>query len=73
MGFLSESDQKDLRERFQDLPNPVEIIFFTQELECPHCQQTGLLLENVRGGVPVPDSQSSGAGCLMPAMRRVEK
>jgi len=47
MGFLSESDRRELQERFQELPNPVNIIFFTQELECPYCRQTGLLLQEV--------------------------
>lgn len=47
MGFLNESDQEELRERFQSLPNPVRLLYFTQEFECSYCQQTGLLLKEV--------------------------
>lgn len=46
MGFLSESDRKELQERFQELP-PVKLVFFTQEIECAYCRQTGLLLREV--------------------------
>ncbi|MEO0198561.1 MAG: thioredoxin family protein [candidate division WOR-3 bacterium] len=47
MGFLSESDKKEIREMFKELANPVKIINFTQTLECTYCRETRQILEEV--------------------------
>lgn len=49
MAFLSDSDQQELREQFQELSHPVRLVYFTQEFECPQCRQTGDLLREVAG------------------------
>ncbi|HOK22593.1 MAG TPA: thioredoxin family protein [Candidatus Hydrothermia bacterium] len=47
MSFLSESDQKEIREMFKELVHPVKIINFTQALECTYCRETRQILEEV--------------------------
>ncbi|MGB9824677.1 MAG: protein disulfide oxidoreductase [Candidatus Hydrothermia bacterium] len=47
MGFLSESDKKEIREMFKELVHPVKVINFTQTLECTYCRETRQILEEV--------------------------
>lgn len=49
MPFLKEKDLESLRKRFESLVGPVQIINFTQELECRFCRETRQLVEEVSG------------------------
>ncbi len=47
MAILQEKDKIEVQKRLQDLPNPVKIINFTQELECDYCRETRQLLDEI--------------------------
>lgn len=47
MALLSEKDAKKVREILQALPASVEVHFFTQELECQFCRETGQILREL--------------------------
>lgn len=47
MNFLKEKDKKEIIKRFEVLKNNVKILFFTQELECQYCHETGQLLKEL--------------------------
>src|SRR5438309_1506522 len=47
MPLLAEKDREVVRKRLQELPNPVKLINFTQELECESCKDTRSMLEEV--------------------------
>ncbi|MCK6621607.1 MAG: thioredoxin family protein [Calditrichaceae bacterium] len=47
MPILDEKVTKEVKKRLADLPHPVKIINFTQELECQFCKETRELLEDV--------------------------
>ena len=47
MNFLKDKDKETLKARFKDLDKPVNLIYFTQELECQYCRETRILLEEV--------------------------
>ena len=47
MAFLKEKDTLALKKRFESLEQTVNIINFTQEIECQYCRETRLLLEEV--------------------------
>ncbi len=47
MALLKESDREQLRKEFQQLTNPVKLVFFTQALECEYCPITQQILEEV--------------------------
>lgn len=47
MSFLKEKDAEALRQRFEKLKQQVNIITFTQEIECQFCRETRMLLEEV--------------------------
>ncbi len=47
MALLSAKDAKKVQEILQALPAPVELHFFTQELECQFCRETGQLLREL--------------------------
>ena len=49
MGILKEKDQKKVKDIFKDIDNDVRIVMFTQEMECPHCEMTRTMLEEVSG------------------------
>jgi glutaredoxin-like protein len=44
MTFLDEQDRIEIRNTFQSLENKVQLIHFTQELDCPYCSETKKLL-----------------------------
>jgi len=44
MVFLEERTRRELQRRLADMVHPVRLIFFTQELECATCRETGQLL-----------------------------
>lgn len=45
MALFSERDRRAVQDRLKELEKSVKLINFTQELECPTCQETGLLRE----------------------------
>ena len=45
--FLSDDDQKAIRDRLRSMESPVKLINFTQELECQFCRETRGLLEQL--------------------------
>ncbi len=47
MGMLKEKDRKKLIEIFEKIEKDVKIVIFTQEMECPHCEMTREMLEEV--------------------------
>ena len=47
MPLLAEKDREVVRKRLEELPNPVKLINFTQELECESCKDTRSMLEEV--------------------------
>jgi glutaredoxin-like protein len=44
MAFLDERTRRELHRRLADMVHPVRLVFFTQELECATCRETGQLL-----------------------------
>ncbi len=49
MGILKEKDREKLINVFKDIEKDVKIVMFTQEMECPRCEMTRLMLEEVSG------------------------
>ena len=49
MGVLKDKDKEKVKEIFKDIDNDVTIVMFTQEHECPHCEMTRIMLEEVSG------------------------
>ena len=47
MTMLSERDREAVRKRLQGLAKPVQLVNFTQQLECQFCRETRTLLEEV--------------------------
>lgn len=47
MALLSEKDAKKVKDILDNLPAKVQVHFFTQELECQYCRETGQLLEEL--------------------------
>jgi glutaredoxin-like protein len=47
MAFLKDKDIQNLSKRFNTLQKQVQLIFFTQEMECQYCRETRQLLEQV--------------------------
>ena len=49
MGILKDKDQKKVKDVFKDIDHDVRIVMFTQEMECPRCEMTRTMLEEVSG------------------------
>ena len=49
MTFLTEHDKIQIRKTFDELENKVQLIHFTQELDCEYCKETKKLLEELTG------------------------
>jgi alkyl hydroperoxide reductase subunit AhpF len=49
MGILKEKDRDKLINVFKDIEKDVKIGMFTQEMECPHCEMTRAMLEEISG------------------------
>lgn len=49
MGILKEKDRGKLISVFKDIEKDVNIVMFTQEMECPHCEMTRAMLEEISG------------------------
>ncbi len=47
MPLLSGRDRQAIQDRLQGLLAPVKLLYFTQELECPACRETGQLLREL--------------------------
>ena len=47
MGLLSPADQEKLRESFDEMTQPVRVLFFTQTLDCEPCVQTRQILDEL--------------------------
>jgi protein-arginine kinase len=45
MSLLDERSRSQIQQRLTELVNPVKLAYFTQELECPTCRETGELLK----------------------------
>jgi hypothetical protein len=49
MSLLKEKDRQHLLKEFAALQQPVNILGFTQEVECQYCSETRLIAEEVAG------------------------
>lgn len=47
MALLSERDRQAVQGRLEEMTGSVTLAYFTQELECPTCRETGQLLKEV--------------------------
>lgn len=47
MALLKEEDRKTLINEFKDLENPIDLVMFSQELECQYCKETRMIGEEV--------------------------
>lgn len=47
MSLLKESDREQLRKEFEQLQEPVKLVFFSQALDCEYCPLTQQILEEV--------------------------
>jgi len=45
MSVLNDRIRLELQRRLTELVNPIKLVYFTQELECPTCRETGQLLK----------------------------
>ncbi len=48
MPFIVGDDARQVKEILQNLPRPVKLVYFTQELECQYCRETHQLVEELR-------------------------
>jgi len=49
MGALKEKDKEKVANIFKGIEKDVKIVMFTQEMECPRCEMTRLMLEEASG------------------------
>jgi len=49
MGILKEKDKEKVANIFKGIEKDVTIVMFTQEMECPRCEMTRMMLEEVSG------------------------
>ena len=49
MGALKEKDKEKVANILKGIEKDVKIVMFTQEIECPHCEMTRTILEEVSG------------------------
>ncbi len=47
MTILKEKDRQEIKKRFEELKGNVRLLFFTQEIECQFCKETGQLLREL--------------------------
>lgn len=47
MTILKDKDREEVSRQFEDLPNPVQLLMFTQTIECEFCEETRALVEEV--------------------------
>jgi thiol-disulfide isomerase/thioredoxin len=49
MALLKDKDREFLTKEFGKLTEPVKLVYFTQEHECPYCETTGQIVSEVAG------------------------
>jgi glutaredoxin-like protein len=49
MGVLKDKDKEKVTEILKDIDHHVNVVMFTQEHECPHCEMTRTMLEEITG------------------------
>lgn len=49
MALLKDKDREFLTKEFGKLTEPVKLVYFTQEHECPYCEMTGQIVNEVAG------------------------
>jgi len=49
MAILKEKDKEKVINVFKKIEKDVTIFMFTQEVECPHCEMTRIMLEEISG------------------------
>ena len=49
MGVLKEKDKEKVTNVLKGMEKDVTVVMFTQEMECPRCEMTRLMLEEVSG------------------------
>jgi glutaredoxin-like protein len=49
MTFLSKEDSGALRNEFEKLTKPVNLVYFTQKMACEYCEDTHRILQEVSG------------------------
>jgi glutaredoxin-like protein len=49
LGMVKEKDRAKMTAVFNKMENNVKIVMFTQETECPHCEMTRKMLEEISG------------------------
>ncbi len=49
MGLLKEDDRKAIRKAFELLQEPIDLVVFTQAMECMYCRETREISEEVAG------------------------
>jgi glutaredoxin-like protein len=47
MALLKEQDRQYLIKEFERLKDPVEILMFTQEMECQYCRETHMIVDEI--------------------------
>ncbi len=47
MAILRDKDKQTVRERLTEMTGRVKLVYFTQELECQYCRETGELLREI--------------------------
>lgn len=47
MSVLKDSDKSQIQQMLSGMQDPVEVVMFTQKMECDHCQVTHELLEEL--------------------------
>jgi len=45
--MLDEEHREDVAKQLSDLPNPVRLVMFTQEIECEFCEETRELVQDL--------------------------
>jgi glutaredoxin-like protein len=49
MGVLKEKDKEKVANILKGIEKDVKIVMFTQEMECPRCEMTRMMLEEISG------------------------
>jgi alkyl hydroperoxide reductase subunit AhpF len=49
VALLKDKDREFLTKEFGKLTEPVKLVYFTQEHECPYCEMTGQIVNEVAG------------------------
>ena len=47
MTMLKDEDKKEVQKQLEELANPVQLVMFTQTVDCESCAETEVLVEEV--------------------------